>query len=358
MKNQTLINEVFWLRSIACIAVLVGHALKNGYSHFAEPSSLQSLSYLLYMAILFGVPVFVFISEFLLANKYSIGVPRGFLKKRLKILVLPYLFMSTIYSFFEVEVWNVQNILFETSKNIFLGESTIYFILIIFQFYLLHISFSKILSQLSPKIVLPISFIVNVLYLSVFNFVDPPDNSFAQYLWDPGYWMPFLGWIFYFTLGYYCGKSYELVLSLLRKYNKLVLCMPAISFSIFLVMNKLLLIDQNSKRIDMLLFATSMIFLIMYFSSFIKTIPRIIMLISNYSFSLFLLNQLFFNLLLPLTPPTFMNILSYSFSVFILSLLCSIIVAYFLNKFPFGKYLVGNIMSFKIEKSPSIKQSA
>ncbi|MEQ2525816.1 adhesin [Robertmurraya yapensis] len=358
MENKGLVHEVFWLRCIACIAVTFGHGLQIGYEQYTDATQYHIVSYLLYMAVLFGVPVFVFISEFLLSNKYSLKVPSGFIKKRIKILVIPYIFMSIVYAFLDADTLNAENVFVEATKNIFLGHSTVYFVIIIFQFYVLHILSRRYLNQWSPKKVIPIALLVNIAYLSAFNFSEAPNHPFAVYFWDIGYYLFFVSWIFYFVLGYYCGKYYQSTLNFLRRYNKIIYLMPVITFGMILVMNKVFLLTQSSKRVDMLLFATSMIFLIMYVSSNFRNTPKIIMLISNYSFSIFLLNEFFFLIMLPIQPPAFLNILTYSIVAFFLSLVCSIIVAYLLNRFTFGKYLVGQTMKFKVRKVPKIKQSA
>lgn len=356
--NLKLINEVFWLRCIACLAVTFGHGLQSGYSQYVEPSFYHIVAYFVYMSILFGVPVFVFISEFLLSHKYSEGVPKGFLLKRFKILIAPYVFMSIIYALFDVSEWSVKIFTIEVLKNIFLGNSTVYFVLIIFQFYILHIYLSRFLAKISPMVTLPVSFLVSAAYLSVFNFIEPPNNPYAVYIWNPGYWMPFIGWFFYFVLGYYCGRNYESVLKVLRKFNKLFLAFPIMSLGLMFLMNKYFLISQDSKRIDMLIYASSMTFLIIYVTSYFKTTPRIVMLISNYSFSIFLLNELFFLLFQLLYPPAYLNLLTYSIIVFVLSISCSVGTSYLLNRFNLGKYLVGNVMNFGAKNNPNIKQSA
>src|SRR5690625_5868361 len=84
---------------------------------------------------------------------------------------------------------------------------------------------SKYLNRLSPKVVLPVAFLINFAYLGFFNFVEAPNHAFAAYVWNPGYWMPFLGWIFYLALGFYCGRNYQAVLSMLRKYRIVVFAM-------------------------------------------------------------------------------------------------------------------------------------
>src|SRR5699024_8196551 len=139
MKNQGLINEVFWLRCIACLAVTFGHSIGNGYILYTDTTIYHVGAYILHMGILFAVPVFVFISELLLANKYIKKVPKGFMKKRVRILLLPYLFMSTVYALLNLETWTLQGIVSAVLGSVFLGKSAVYFILIIFQFYFLHI---------------------------------------------------------------------------------------------------------------------------------------------------------------------------------------------------------------------------
>lgn len=355
MKNQSLINEVFWLRCLACLAVTLVHAIKNGNTLFLEPTFYHVGTYILNMAVLFGVPVFVFISEFLLANKYLNKVPKGFMRKRVKILLMPYLFMSIVYALFNMETWTFQEFFIKAAFAISLGESAVYFILIIFQFYFLHMLLSKYLNRLSAKIVIPIAFVINFLYLAFFNFVEAPNNYIAEYIWRFGYWLPFICWGFYFVLGFYCGKNYQAVKNMLS--NKWILIIPSIALIMMLFMNKYFLIDQDSKRVDMLIYASSIIFFIMYISSRIKRVPKIVMFISNYSFSIFLLNSFFFYLLRYIDPPSILNIFSYSFYVFILTLLLCIGTAYICNQFSLGKYFVGRIMQFNVKNTQEEKHS-
>src|SRR5690625_7522663 len=109
------------------------------------------------MAILFAVPVFVFISEFLLANKYAAGVPTGFLKKRLQILLAPYVFRNIVSALFTVETWTLTNFLIRASRNIFLGQSSIHFVLIILEFSLVHGVCSKNVNRSSREVVLSVA---------------------------------------------------------------------------------------------------------------------------------------------------------------------------------------------------------
>lgn len=349
MNNQLIITEIFWLRSLACLAVTLGHAIHSGYIHFVESSIYHGGIYLINMSIFFGVPVFIFISEFLLANKYLYYIPKGFIKKRLKILVLPYLFMNIVFALLHVETWTLQAFVIRLAENILLGYTAVYFIPIIFQFYFLHLLLRKYLNRISAKLMITIAFIINFLYLAFFNFVPRPNGIIADYMWETGYWMPFVGWFFYFVLGFYCGKNYDVLIKVIR--TKWILIMPIFTFIILLLVNRVFELPYHSKRVDMLVYSASIIFLIMNLSSSFKRVPRIIMFISNYSFSIFLLNQFFFSLIILIKPPEFLNIFTYSISVFVITLSLCIITTYVFNQFRYGKYLVGKIMLFRIEDS-------
>ncbi|MED4293012.1 acyltransferase family protein [Priestia megaterium] len=362
MSNKGLINEFFWLRCIACLAVVMGHSFQSSYNYYVQSeeqikSVYIDLYHVLYLGILFGTPVFVFISEFLLSKRYSLNVPKGFIKKRLKFLLIPYAFMSIMYALTEMNKWTIEDLIIESSKNIFFGDSTVYFILIIFQFYFLHLFFNKHLNRLSPKKVIPIAFLINVLYLSIFNFFSPPNFPYAEYVWEKGYWIPFTGWIFYFILGYYCGKNYNQFLVFLHKYKILVISMPVFSFIIVLLLSKfIVIIPWSSKRIDMILYSTSIILFIIYMSSRIKEVPKTVMFISRYSFSIYLLHQFFLMLFPYVKLPTFLNMISYIFCIFVLSISGSVIISYLLNRFSFGQYLVGAVKNYKKEKPLKVER--
>ncbi|MBT2679814.1 acyltransferase family protein [Bacillus sp. ISL-35] len=349
--NINTINSVFWIRAIACIAVVMGHSIQLTnveFKNFSNDFYSLLLNYLL-AAGLFGTPVFVFISELLLSKKYPTQLPVGFFKKRIAYIFFPYLFMNVVYAFIKIESYNVIVIIVEILKNIFLGHSVLYFILIIFQFYLLHSILNNFLNRYSPVAVLSVSFAINMLYLAIFNFMDPPNNSIAKEVWRYGYWLPFVGWLFYFTLGFYCGKYFDKFVYLLGKYSKTVFALPPLTFFLFIIINKFDLINYTtSKRVDMVPYTVSIIFLIFLVSThFIKTVPKIVMIISNYSFSIYLLHMLIIHLIELFTPPIMLNKLSYLVIVMVISVCFSILLSYLINKFTFGKYIVGNINTYK-----------
>ncbi|WP_078595888.1 acyltransferase family protein [Evansella clarkii] len=351
MKDLHLIKDIFWLRCYACLAVTLLHAIYHGQQIYEDPNMIHTVSYLIYMSTLFGVPVFVYITEFLLSKNYPNRVPQDFLKKRAKILLFPYLFMSIVYAFLNLESWTLQSFSIRILENVFLGKSPLYFILIIFQFYLLHMLFSKYLYRFSARRVLTVAFLVNFLYLSIFNFVGISDSSLANYIWNTGYWLPFIGWIFYFVLGFYSAKNYKYIEKVMRSNRLLLLIglllLTIISLGVMLLMNRLFLLDYNSKRVGMLLYAPSIIFLITFFSTRFNKVPKLVMIISDYSFSIFLLNWFYLTLLSYIKPPPVLNILSYSILMFIFTIFLCIGTGYIFNQISFGKYFVGQVRKYR-----------
>src|SRR5690625_6721064 len=100
----------------------------------------------------------------------------------------------------------------------------------------MHQIFIKFFSKYHPTKVLIGSFVINVVYLSIFNFYTPTtDNVLIQYVWDRGYWLLFLGWIFYFSIAYYLGKDYEYIINSLKIYKLWIYLFILISFSLFII---------------------------------------------------------------------------------------------------------------------------
>ncbi|WP_374988867.1 acyltransferase family protein [Priestia megaterium] len=346
MKKK-LVNEIFWLRALACLAVVTIHSIQKGIDYYftGKNTPMVYFLHLFYAASLFGTPSFVFISEFLLAKAYPYSLPQSFFKKRVKFLLTPFVFMGIVYAFFELGTSiTLKSFLVEALKNTLIGDYVAWFILLILQFYLLHTFAPKYLSKMSPKVVLPISLVTNVLYLSFFKFVNPIQAiPFHNYIWDRGYWLLFIGWIFYFALGYYVGKDFESFKLWLQKNGKLILLFAAIAYCMVVGLKLTgILPDSTSKRPDIPIYTTAIICLIFHLSGKLNSTPRLIILISNYSFNIYLLHMIF---LYTIKPLPHMNMITYTLFLFVLSITCSMVLATVINKLSFGKYLVGNILT-------------
>ncbi|GAB7054522.1 MULTISPECIES: acyltransferase family protein [unclassified Paenibacillus] len=341
--NANVVSEIFWLRALSCLSIVLIHSINFGMNNYPD-SAVVPAAEMLKAFLLFATPTFVFISEFLNAKAYRDGTPRGFLLKRAKILLFPYIILGMVYPFLSnVQLTGVKTYIIESAKNIIFGDFIAYFILIILQFHILHVLFANMLSMASPRMILTVAFLINFVYLAAFNLTDPVSGvPFSGYIWNRGYFMLFPGWIFYFALGYYCGAHYDILKSNLHKYRVIVLLAPILTFLLSVSILNYTGIDLSSKRFDNILFSTSMIFLLMYITSKLKNVPRFIYLISNYSFSIYLLHLAF---ILVLRPLPIMGAIAYIIYLFVTAIAGSILLAAILNRFPFGKYIVGNVQT-------------
>lgn len=355
--DKKLVNEIFWLRSISCLAIVLIHAIEASIDF--QTKQLGSTSFSLenlHLILLFATPTYVFISEFLLAKAYRDGVPPGFLIKRMRSLLIPYCFMGIVYAVFDMTkgfTWSA--VIVETVKNIVMGDFVAWFILLIFQFYILHMILSRVLNRIPPLRALIFSFVVNVLYLAFFNLTQPiAIIPFHDYIWARGYWIPCLGWLFYFTVGYYAGRNYEYVIQWIRRHKLWIFGSTLLMMALVFLFNDHIFTKTTSKRPDMLLYTCCVIGLIFYVSNKVQQIPQWVYHISSYSFSIYLLHKLFMGWIPYISE---MGFIGYTIILFVSSLTGSIIMAYLFNRIPFGRYLVGGIQHVKPKETNLPAQS-
>ncbi len=285
----------------------------------------------------FGTSAFVFISELLISRAYPRKIPPGFLRKRVKYILFPYVFMGAVFAV--IESSSKGEFFQKTLFNLLLGGYTGYFILIIFQFYILHILFSRFLKTLPAKPVIFISFIVNLIYLAAFNFTEPFSGALGEYLWARGYWMPFIGWIFYFTLGYYSGLYFDLLKEKIKQYRALIFTLSPLALLLLILFVRADIVTVvSSKRIDMPIYTAGVIMVIIYVTAKYRKTPELILLISKYSFNIYLLHKIF---LFYLPPIEGMSPVIYFAISFLSSIIFSVLLAKLLSFFKFSHYLIG-----------------
>lgn len=347
MRNK-VIDELFLLRSIACLSIVLLHALARVYAE--DVSFVNSMSLLL----TFGTPTFVFISEFVLAYSYSNKQPEHFWSRRVKYILLPYIFFGAFYAMVKaLEVSSREGTGYGEAalqliwKHILLGDYHGYFILIIFQFYVLHGLFVKyVQDRFSPKLVIGVSLIVQLLYLGFFNLVKAPANPVGAYIWGKMYWIPFVGWFSYFTIAFYCGRYFERFRQLLLQNAKWIIAAPVITAIFPLVMYQMGVYNQlSSKRFDMVLFVIAMTFFLYLIALRMRSVPNVFVRISQFSFGIYLFHPLYMAVLkaienkLPFTINPILMVLVY----FLCGVVPSAVTVYLLNKTQIGPYLVGRL---------------
>ncbi|CAM4421343.1 acyltransferase family protein [Paenibacillus tarimensis] len=356
------IKEIFVIRCISCLSVVLLHVLSlvlmlhaeqlAGVSHTID--SLRTL-------LMFSTPAFIFISEFLLARSYPDGVPKGFLAKRGQVIFIPFLFIAALDALMMTSAaesgLTVSAYMEKLAQNVLLGNFIGYFILVIFQFYILHILLHSFLRQASPKGVLTVSFLVTAAYLSYFTWVVPPKSDTVF----PFFWVPFPGWLFYFCLAYYCGREYETFLQMLERYRRVlygsvtVLAVVVVAVSYYGNIGMI-----SSKRPDILLYSTCMICLFFHVFSTLRNVPKIIMTISNYSFSIYLLHFYFMSIgYVVLTSTPAIPALAAFLLVFAASVVGPVLLSWALNKLRYGYLFVGKIYQPKrLERTADKRETA
>ncbi|NGZ75290.1 acyltransferase family protein [Saccharibacillus alkalitolerans] len=337
------IQEVSTVRVIACLSIVLLHAIHFTVGFDMEQGSTAADYALLTAAgiLSFGTPAFVFISEMLLAHSYPDRLTREFYKKRLLLILLPFACMAVFYAFFAH--YNEPSQIPRFLLLNFVGGYHGWFVLVIFQFYILHRLFTKYLSRVPAKIMLPAAFAINAAYLCVFNFIEPPDYPGTSFVWERGYWVPFFGWFFYFCLAYYWGKDYGKFLAGIRKFRAGIAAFVLASLALVVYVNSLGfgLIHFNSKRADMLPLSVSLILLLFLAASRLNVKSRIMSLVDRCSFGIYLIHYAYLTV--------YGGIIDALWEIgywkipllFVFALASSIATVLLVNKLPFGKYILG-----------------
>lgn len=331
--TKRLYGEVVWFRGVAALTVVTIHALARTNRLTPDVDLFPVL-----LPLMFATPVFVFISEYLFSRSYPDGLPEGFYRRRFKYLVLPYVSMGIAYAMYDNWGESIGDITLAAMGNIFLGKFVGYFVLVILQFYVLHHVLHRHLRRWNPWVVLAVAFAISAAYLTFFNTVSTPPGEVAEFVWGRGYWLLAAGWIFYFALGYYAGRYREEILAVIDRRRIAVIAGTLAAGGLLLLsLNSGVFRFISSKRPDLLLYAPMVIALLALCSLQWPQPPRFLLLVSNYSFSIYLLHWFTVDNLSPLHPHPAVNTLGFV----IVGVGSSILVSKAVNVFPWGKYLVG-----------------
>jgi membrane-bound acyltransferase YfiQ involved in biofilm formation len=341
--EDKIIKEVNSIRSIACLCIVLLHSIQFNLNGAANYSLLTLIGLLA-----FGTPTFVFLSELILSRSHPDRLPNQFFKKRVLPILAPFVSISFLNAF--IPNYNNMLHLFKAFAFNLLGNfHGPWFIPVILQFYFLHRVFVKYLSKVSAPLILVGSFVINISYLAIFNLIAAPSKAgFIAFLWEGGYWVPCVGWLFYFSLAYYCGRNYTQFIVKLKDHSYLVLTAPMLAIALILYDNTFHVLPYDSKRMDMVVFTVTMILALFLITSQLQKQPAILIFVSRYSFGVYLLHFFFIRATtkalnaLGLNPGYLEAVI-----LFISAVIASITVVHVLNKFPLGNYIVGGIRSTK-----------
>lgn len=345
MKTYT--SVIFWMRTIACLSIVLIHAITTTSSKMDFVGHGTAIR-IFQLLLMFSTPLFVFISEFLLAKNYHVKTKPGFFKNKLIYLGIPYIVVNLAISYFYFEPETLDDYFGHVSNTMFHGGAVTYFIVIIFQFYILHILFAKYIIKWKPIPVIIGATIFATLYWAFREFVPPSENPILGLFWGREGWMLFLGWISYFLLGFYTGIYYESLMKNIKKYTWLIIFGAILSAGI-LISNYLFGVSTwvESKRFDIPFYVTMVILLFFLFSSYVKYVPKFVLFISNYSFCIYLVHYFFVHDLGLLRADSSLRNIAFTF---ILTVTISVCLAYVFNLFKLGKFMVGGIGHINYDK--------
>ncbi|GFI61378.1 putative poly-beta-1,6-N-acetyl-D-glucosamine export protein [Clostridiales bacterium] len=205
-------KEIDFINVILCIDVMLAHILSRSvetldrtrlaYAAVFIPSRLMSMA----------VQSFIFLSAFKYFMRYSSGgLNYGkFIVSRTKTVILPYIFWNIIYYLCLIPLGFFIFNPVELAKYILTGSmiSPFYFVIIIFQFYLLMPFWIWLVNKVDKKILLPAALIVMVLF-----------GRYMSYWWNDRI---FLKYIFYWLMGCCAGADAEAFLNTVKKYKWLI----------------------------------------------------------------------------------------------------------------------------------------
>ncbi|ANZ32385.1 hypothetical protein BEK99_00240 [Staphylococcus carnosus] len=287
-------TELTYARSIFCIIIVIVHVM-NGFINDIHAGEVQrQLIKYLQILLLSATPCFIMLSETLLGMRYSKHLPKNFLTKRIKFILIPYIFFA-LFIIFEIyfdpakhhTLWYlVLNILIE-------GKFFGWFVLVIFQFFILHIIFHKALDKMKPLIPIVVSFAISFAHAILMYYSTNYLNWWSEHyiLYNRTI---ILNWLFYFVLGFYIGKYYDAVMKFVHQKIYWFLLLLVVSAGIIAInIFKFDVHLNESNRFDLFIFSGVFFVLIISLSKVLCHVHlTFIYLISEISFFVYLSHQI------------------------------------------------------------------
>lgn len=311
--HQNWFTEIDYLRAIAIIGVLIVHTTDNTATVKKLTGMTFSLVYIEELAR-FAVPMFIFISGFVLYNKYRSELPvKEFYKKRFMVILIPYLIFSVIYCVVNAHLGLLPTITLSLLINsIFTFKASGHFwyislILIYYVFYPAITTYYKTIKKSFGNYALPALF-SSILILYFLGLLLPPLRFII-------FCKPCV-YLIYFLFGIYTNDNYKQISHSLERLslNKVILLSVLIISLPFFCM--LFFIDsefntQFSQSIPYYLGLRLLSEHILYICIFMLCLhlillfkPRVLILqkIGEYSYGIYLVHMIFHNFLIDIFP--------------------------------------------------------
>ncbi|MCQ1536896.1 acyltransferase [Methanosarcina sp. KYL-1] len=212
MQTQRII-ELDYLRAFAILAVISIHTL-DYFRYIPEVNALVISSLILYVFVRFAVPMFVFVSGFVLALKYGDRFSRKtYFVKRARAVIPPYMVFSAIYLILPDYLFNGQlkfPSVGEFLVNLFSGNSYghLWFIPLILQFYVLYPAtigiYQRFAEKRNPLLLLALSAFFQDIWIVMASLFNQYSYATINVIMDRA----FVSHVFYFLFGIYICKNY------------------------------------------------------------------------------------------------------------------------------------------------------
>ncbi|TWT07162.1 acyltransferase family protein [Planococcus sp. CPCC 101016] len=340
MKN---LNEINIIRAIMCLSIVVTHSISN-YLRNVEVDQAAYDQYILWLrfALLCSTPIFILLSETLLSKNYPNGLKNGFFLKRIKYILLPYILIGLIVSYRGSDK-DFSSFIEVAFQKVVLGQWYGFFVIVIFQFYILHWLIGKYLARVNPLGPILISFAISFAHVYCFVHVNFYQNLIlTDYpLW---YKTHIFMWLFYFIVAFYIGQYYEQLITFLTDKIWVPVLMTLISFGI--IMYNYLEMDYtriSSERYDMLLYSVSMFFLLVALIRKFNYDNQTLVMISNFSFFIYLTHMVFLPYFAKLSMTFGDNFFAYVAIMAFLTISSCIGVAFLLYQSGLTRHFTGKI---------------
>ncbi|MFJ8458753.1 acyltransferase family protein [Lysinibacillus xylanilyticus] len=317
------------LRAIACLSIVLLHAttnteIINGY--------IENPYYQFFRLLLcFATPTFILLSIIILAKRYPVELPPNFLWRRFQFVYIPFVAASILYAIYatlhyDESFWNA------LYRHIVLGDFSGWFVMTIFQLYILFFIIKKY--QLSSIWLTPIMLALGILYMTLAKL-----NVDFSIVNDNVVRLLFVGWLPFFAIAYLIGTHYRWVALYISKYKFLTLVFVVLSTSILAINYYLGATEITSRRLDMMLLIISITLCILAFGQIAPKL-KIINLVSQYSFGIFLIHWLVQEFLVPYTaqiPTTSLQVIA----LFLSSVIVCMLIIKIISFLPYSAYLIG-----------------
>jgi peptidoglycan/LPS O-acetylase OafA/YrhL len=367
--NKTQRNwfeEVNYLRFIAIIGVLIIHTTDGTVSVHKLTGMTFTLIYLEEL-FRFAVPMFIFISGFVLHNKYRSDLPmREFYTKRFLVIYIPYIFFSLFYNIIGALTKNegvipypdgfssmTLNSIINSILN-FSAAGHFWYIKLILTFYIFYpivIAYYETIKKHFGAYTL-VALFLSIIIMYLFGwFVYPLDFGLSSPL----------RFLIYFLLGIYVNDNYEQVSRSLERLSSKKVTLFSISIVSLPIISMFSWIDQRCGTqftnfiphyAQLIIISTAiqyiMVFVFgLYLTLYYKPKIRILKEIGEYSYGIFMIHGIFHilfdNYIFPFFSISRMDLAYYVF-LFIGMLLPS----YYIVKLMLTNYLTTYIITGKL----------